>query len=444
MNQLATIIESTDAFNVETKNHKQVWIMAAEQDKRLVFISHASANFSLADEIRALLEDRGIPCWIAPRDILGTRAYFEEIVHGIKECAVTLLLLTDEANQSEAVAREIERSFAYQKPILPLRLKRIKPSAKLEFIVASCQWVDAFDTPLKRRIEQVVNIVRAVEQGTPPPAPAPEQKTWSGSLERSLEQSLRHKMLSSVVAFLLLAMIGLASWSGIQGRVQDVKVDTSDIRKKIDQIQLDGEKQKKDDATFLAEMQRQSDERMKKIEQESDEQMKKIEQDRLESPKSFGSIYAYGTSTIPYLGQPTPWLLRLKLTLSDRSWKDAEVVVIGRPENAKPWQINLSQFIKTAKVSGAQDIEGGVNAEPGDITVCVTAFDSLRNQRMTLSASYEAIIKKKYLKDLSSERNDQSVQQLNLTPSPSPNCSDAGATKAVFVLDQDVHRPSAR
>lgn len=183
--------------------------------KKVVFISHASANFALADEIRELLEVRGIPCWIAPRDIPGTQTYFEEIVHGIKECAVTLLLLTDEANKSEAVAREIERSFAYQKPILPLRLKSIKPSAKLEFIVASCQWVDAFDTPLKRRIEQVVNIVRAIEKGQTPPTPAPEQKTLAGSLERKLEQILRHKVLSAVGAFIVLATVGLASWNSI-------------------------------------------------------------------------------------------------------------------------------------------------------------------------------------------------------------------------------------
>ncbi len=190
--------------------------MVSEREKRLVFISHASANFSLADEIRTLLEARGIPCWIAPRDILGSKAYFEEIVHGIKECAVTLLLLTDEANNSEAVAREIERAFAYQKPILPLRLKRIKPSAKLEFIVASCQWVDVFDTPLKRRIEQVVNIVKAIETGTPPPTPAPEKKTLLGRLERSLEQTLRHKLLAALAALILLAAIGVAAWSSIQ------------------------------------------------------------------------------------------------------------------------------------------------------------------------------------------------------------------------------------
>jgi len=189
--------------------------MTTEIKNRVVFISHASANFALADEIRELLEVRGIPCWIAPRDIPGTQTYFEEIVHGIKECAVTLLLLTDESNKSEAVAREIERSFAYQKPILPLRLKSIKPSSKLEFIVASCQWVDAFDTPLKRRIEQVVNIVRAIEKGQTPPTPEPEQKTFAGSLERKLEQILRHKVLSAVAAFMLLMAIGLTTWSGL-------------------------------------------------------------------------------------------------------------------------------------------------------------------------------------------------------------------------------------
>ena len=34
-----------------------------------VFISHATEDQATAAEVCALLEARGIPCWIAPRDV---------------------------------------------------------------------------------------------------------------------------------------------------------------------------------------------------------------------------------------------------------------------------------------------------------------------------------------------------------------------------------------
>lgn len=226
----------------------------------------------------------------------------------------------------------------------------------------------------------------------------------------------------------------------IDGRVQDVKIDTADIRKKLDQMQIDRDKQKQKDEQFLVEMQRQSEQRLAKIKQDSQDQMSALEQKRLESAYSFGNIYAFGTSVLPSLGQPTPWKLKLQLTLKDRSWNDSEVVVIGRPDNSQPWVMDLSQFIKTSKTGGTQSIEGGVNAPPGDITVCFTVFDSIRNQRMTLSASYDANIVNKYLKDLSFHTDQTGAPKQNLVPEPSPVCSRVGYLKTAFALNQDISR----
>ena len=36
---------------------------------RDVFVSHASEDHALAEQVCALLEQRGLKCWIAPRDV---------------------------------------------------------------------------------------------------------------------------------------------------------------------------------------------------------------------------------------------------------------------------------------------------------------------------------------------------------------------------------------
>ena len=90
-----------------------------------VFISHASKNFKLADEIRARLEFLGIDCWIAPRDIPPGASYGEEITKALKECVAVVFVLTEQANASKAVANELEMAFRFQRLIVPVRIQPI-------------------------------------------------------------------------------------------------------------------------------------------------------------------------------------------------------------------------------------------------------------------------------------------------------------------------------
>lgn len=183
--------------------------LANSELKKTVFISHASKNFAIANELCNLLEAHGIPCWIAPRDIPPGGSYGEHIAQGVEQCLVTVLVLTEQANASRAVANELEMSFGHQNVIIPLRLREVRPAKTLEFFVSNTQWVDAFSTPLKRRVSEIVRIVRATENGVTPEAPSPERPSLLARMERLLEQTLRYPWLSGGVAFLVLIGLGL-------------------------------------------------------------------------------------------------------------------------------------------------------------------------------------------------------------------------------------------
>lgn len=198
--------------------------------RRSVFISHASKNFKIADEVRALLEERGVSCWIAPRDIPPGGSYGTSIVEAIRECTIVVLLLTDEANKSKPVESEVERGYSNQKTIVPIRLREIKPSLGLEFFVSNAQWVDAIVSPLKGRIDQIINIVHAIEMDKPLPPTEKEVSTLLGRAERKLEQALRHKVLSVSIAFSVLILLtagglGLQMYSqnGLQAATESIK-----------------------------------------------------------------------------------------------------------------------------------------------------------------------------------------------------------------------------
>jgi hypothetical protein len=188
---------------------------------RTVFISHASQDFNAADRIRALLEDRGINCWIAPRDIPAGSSYGEEIIKAIDQCAVTLLVFTDKANQSRAVANELELSFARERVILPVRLEKIEPSSNIEFWLSRTQWVDAFEVPLRRRIQDILPIIAAASQGQPSPPVPPQKATILGRIEKALEIGFRYPKLAvtSGIAILTIVLVGLWTAVGTQEKI---------------------------------------------------------------------------------------------------------------------------------------------------------------------------------------------------------------------------------
>jgi len=87
--------------------------------KGRVFISYAKADAKKADRIAVCLEERGIDCWIAPRDVKPGAAYGDEIIRGIETSSAFILVLSNASNESDFVAREVERAISKKKPASP-------------------------------------------------------------------------------------------------------------------------------------------------------------------------------------------------------------------------------------------------------------------------------------------------------------------------------------
>jgi formylglycine-generating enzyme required for sulfatase activity len=124
-----------------------------------VFISFASADADLAHRAVATLERAGIRCWIADRDIRMAASYPAAITAAIKGSGALLLLLTEHANGSPHVQREVELAFTSRRPILPVRIAGVMPSSDLQYFLSASQWLDAgtaFDDEDLTKIEPVL------------------------------------------------------------------------------------------------------------------------------------------------------------------------------------------------------------------------------------------------------------------------------------------------
>ena len=87
-----------------------------------VFISYASQDAAVADSIVESLEQHGLRCWLAPRDVRPGAEYAEAIVRAINEAEAVVLVLSKSAIASDHVGREVERAASKHKPIIAFRM----------------------------------------------------------------------------------------------------------------------------------------------------------------------------------------------------------------------------------------------------------------------------------------------------------------------------------
>lgn len=108
-----------------------------------IFLSHSSKDAAIAGQICEQLEKNGIKCFIAPRDIRPGKEYAEEIINGIDNSAAMVLLMSQSANGSPHVLREVEHAVSGGTPILVYKIEEVALSKSMEYFLMTHQWISA-------------------------------------------------------------------------------------------------------------------------------------------------------------------------------------------------------------------------------------------------------------------------------------------------------------
>ncbi|UFS93474.1 TIR domain-containing protein [Nocardia huaxiensis] len=127
-----------------------------------MFVSHASGDAMLAAAVVRELEASGVSCWIAPRNIVAGTDYAESIIEAIEAASVMVIVISDHANRSRHVPREVERAIARDVSLVPFRIADISPSKSLEYFLASQHWLHALPPPVEAHISKLVDAVTAL------------------------------------------------------------------------------------------------------------------------------------------------------------------------------------------------------------------------------------------------------------------------------------------
>ena len=123
------------------------------------FISYSSIDANIANAVCHNLEQGGIRCWMAPRDIPPGCTWPEIIPNAIQEAKVFVLIFSDNSNNSDQVARELSIAVNNRLMIFPFKITKTDPQGQFEYFLTTTHWLDAIDKPLKLSIEHMRNVI---------------------------------------------------------------------------------------------------------------------------------------------------------------------------------------------------------------------------------------------------------------------------------------------
>lgn len=156
-----------------------------------IFISYSSIDKDAAETVCSVLEQNGISCWIAPRNITPGLEFAEAIIDGIKSSKLFILIYSANSSSSKQVIREVDRAVHAGLPVINLRLEDVPLSKQLEYYLSSVHWLDAITSPLEEHIDKLSGVVKAllkkdITDDILLDKPGQDAKPQAGSVEKSI------------------------------------------------------------------------------------------------------------------------------------------------------------------------------------------------------------------------------------------------------------------
>jgi Tfp pilus assembly protein PilF len=125
-----------------------------------IFITYSSKDEKVSRTICAALENRGLTCWIASRNIKPGQNFQEQIVEAIRAAKIMVLVFTANANNSNEIKKELALASQNNLLVIPVRIEDVTPSTAFTYELATRQWIDLFGD-WENSITRLVELIAA-------------------------------------------------------------------------------------------------------------------------------------------------------------------------------------------------------------------------------------------------------------------------------------------
>jgi hypothetical protein len=120
-----------------------------------------------------------------------------------------VLVLSAAANGSQFVKREVERAVTKGRPVIPVRVEPVLPSAELELFVSGTHWIDAWSGDLARHMDRLVRDLTEGPLATAMSAAPPVPLTSGADSGRARKT---RRVVTGGAAFILVTAVGTVAY----------------------------------------------------------------------------------------------------------------------------------------------------------------------------------------------------------------------------------------
>lgn len=125
----------------------------------IVFISHASADATIAKRLEDLIAHEGYRSWRFQRDMMGANPADPQLPSNIEASDIFLYCISEHSQKSQTCQKELQHATLLQKPLVTVRLnRRISVPSPL----SDHQWVQFDDTQ-----EAAIKLMQAIRSAQP-------------------------------------------------------------------------------------------------------------------------------------------------------------------------------------------------------------------------------------------------------------------------------------
>lgn len=129
-----------------------------------VFISYRNTDKDIAYETKNILMQNGINVWMAPESIPAGSDYGSEIPKALESCSAFVIILSEDAQNSKWIPKEIDGAINNGKIIIPFKIDESTISDSFNFRLGDSQRIEAYQrmsdaySELLNRLKEILHI----------------------------------------------------------------------------------------------------------------------------------------------------------------------------------------------------------------------------------------------------------------------------------------------
>lgn len=165
-----------------------------------IFISYKAEEFDEANSVKTALEENGISCWMAPMSIKGGLSYASEIPKAIRNCKVFVLVLSEKAQSSNWIPRELDQAINENKIIMPFMIENCPLQDEFAFYLSNVQRYNAYENKgnaIEKMICEICSVLGIVRNN--PVASSAQNKPKTEPIFSDLSENKKSKTKTATV-----------------------------------------------------------------------------------------------------------------------------------------------------------------------------------------------------------------------------------------------------